>query len=166
MMKLHIQEETMTESPRTSDPADSIERHISIKADARRVYDLVSRPGWWINEGTITDNLVETVADVSTVTHAKYGSFRIRTVEERPPHYVAFRWLGGDQKNESLEAVPGTLVEFWIEESAGGGVTLRVLESGFSSLPVTEEQRRKNIEDNTEGWEQELAAAKTYVETR
>jgi len=157
----------MSQPPHDSSPEsspESIDRQIDIQAQSGRVYELVSRPGWWINEGEITENLVETVGDVSTVTHPKYGSFRIRTVEARPPHYVSFRWLGGDQANEALEAVPGTLVEFWIEERAEGGVTLRVLESGFSSLPVSEEQRRKNIEDNTEGWEQELAAAKAHVE--
>jgi len=71
--------------------------------------------------------------------------------------------LGGDQANEELD-VPGTLVEFWVEERQAGGVTLRVLESGFSTLPVTEEQRRKNVEDNTKGWEEELAAARAFVE--
>lgn len=143
---------------------DSIDRQVVIEADAQKVYELVARPGWWINEGSITDNLVETDGDVSTVTHPKYGSFRIRTVEARPPHYVSFRWLGGDQANEALEAVPGTLVQFWIEERPAGGVTLRVLESGFGSLPVSEEQRRKNVADNTEGWELELAAAKAHIE--
>lgn len=154
----------MTEAAPSTDTVDSIERSISIQADAGRVYELVSRPGWWINEGTITDNLVETVGDVSTVTHRTYGSFRIMTVAARPPHYVSFRWLGGDRANEALEAVPGTLVEFWIDEQPGGGVTLRVLESGFTSLPVSAEQRRKNIEDNTKGWEEELAAARAYSE--
>lgn len=142
---------------------DSIERSIDISADAERVFALVSRPGWWINEGAVVENIVETVGDVSTVTHAKYGEFRIRTVESRPPRYVSFRWLGGDLANEELD-VPGTLVEFWVEERQAGGVTLRVLESGFSTLPVTEEQRRKNVEDNTKGWEEELAAARAFVE--
>lgn len=143
---------------------DSIDRQIVIEADAQKVYELVARPGWWINEGSITDNLTSTEGDVSTVTHPKYGSFRIRTVEARPPHYVSFRWLGGDQANEALEAVPGTLVEFWIEERPAGGVMLRVLESGFGALPVSEEQRRRNVADNTEGWELELAAAKAHIE--
>jgi uncharacterized protein YndB with AHSA1/START domain len=149
----------------SSDLPDSIERSIDIGASAERVYELVARPGWWINEGAVTDNLVSTDGNVSTVTHAKYGSFRIRTVEQDPPRYVSFRWLGGDQANEALESVPGTLVEFWVEERAGG-VTLRVKESGFSALPVSDEKRRANIEANTTGWEEELKAAKTYVERR
>ena len=151
--------------PTSSNLPDSIERSIDINASAERVYELAARPGWWINEGAVTDNLVSTEGDVSTVTHAKYGSFRIRTVEQDPPRYVSFRWLGGDQANEALESVPGTLVEFWVEQRAGG-VTLRVKESGFSALPVSEEKRRANIEDNTSGWEEELRAAKTFVEGR
>lgn len=152
-----------TSSAGNTTAADSIERQIDIRADAARVFELVSRPGWWINEGVITDNVLESDGDVTTVTHPKYGSFRIRTIELRRPHYVSFRWLGGDKNNEELE-VPGTLVEFWIEDGSAGNVTLRVLESGFSTLPISEEERRKNIEDNTQGWEQELAAAKSHVE--
>ena len=152
-------------APGTSDLPDCIDRSISIDASAERVYQLVARPGWWINEGAVTDNLVSTDGDVSTVTHPKYGSFRIRTVEQDPPRYVSFRWLGGDPANEALDAVPGTLVEFWVEERAGG-VTLKVRESGFNELPVSEEKRRQNIEDNTSGWEEELRAAKVFVEAR
>ena len=149
----------------SSELPDSIERSIDINASASRVYELAARPGWWINEGAVTDNLVSTDGDVSTVTPAKYGSFRIRTVEQDPPRYVSFRWLGGDQANEALESVPGTLVEFRVEERTGG-VTLHVRESGFAALPVSDEKRRKNIEDNTTGWEEELRAAKTFVEGR
>jgi len=43
---------------------DSIERSIDISADAERVFALVSRPGWWINEGAVVENIVETVGDV------------------------------------------------------------------------------------------------------
>lgn len=141
---------------------DAIERQIEIAADQERVYALVSRPGWWINNGAITDNLVTTDGAVSVVNHAKYGEFRIRTEAARPPSYVAFRWLGGDQANEELDA-PGNLVEFWVEEGPGG-VTLRVRESGFASLPVPEERRRENYDDNLAGWQIELDAARSHLE--
>lgn len=143
----------------TYDPNDSIDKRITIQADAERVYALVSRPGWWIS-----DDILSTEGDVSHVGHQKYGTFRIRTVEARPPRYVSFRWMGGDQANEALTASPGTLIEFWIEELEGGGVSLRVVESGFSALPISEERRRKNIEENTTGWEEELAKAKALAE--
>ena len=142
---------------------DTIERSISINATAERVYALVSRPGWWINEGAITDNLVAVEGDISTVTHAKYGSFRIQSVKQDPPRYVAFRWLGGDSELEAGGGEPRNLVEFWVEERPGG-VTLRVRESGFQSLSPDETVRRRNYDANTEGWDQELEAARAYVE--
>jgi hypothetical protein len=135
----------------------------AVDADTERVNQLVARPGWWINEDTITDNLVATDGDISTVSHPEYGEFRIRTVAQEPPRYAAYRWLGGEPANEGLD-VPGTLVEFRVEGRAGGGVTLRVVESGFSGLPGTEEDRRKNHEDNSSGWELELEAARSFLE--
>ena len=38
------------------DPLDRIDRTIDIDASAERVWDLVTRPGWWINEGTVDDD--------------------------------------------------------------------------------------------------------------
>lgn len=142
---------------------DTIEKSIDIGASAQRVYDLVSRPGWWINEGSITENLVSAEGDVNTVTHPKYGSFRIQTVEQDPPRYVAFRWLGGDTELEGEGGAPKNLVEFWVEERPGG-VSLRVKESGFQALSPDEEVRRRNYEANLQGWDQELEAARAYVE--
>lgn len=149
--------------PQTPPVIDAIDRQIDIQATPERVYELVSRPGWWINEGAITDNRIASDGDVSTVTHAKYGEFRIRTVDADPPRYVSFRWLGGEPENEGKD-VPGTLVEFFVTANAAGGATLRVTESGFTTLPGTDEQRRKNYDDNSIGWNQELEAAKTHVE--
>ncbi|OSZ56735.1 ATPase, partial [Streptomyces pharetrae CZA14] len=56
------------------------------------------------------------------------------------------------------------LVEFWIDEREGGGVTLRVVESGFSSLADDPEAWLKEREGNDKGWLTELAAAKEFVE--
>jgi uncharacterized protein YndB with AHSA1/START domain len=131
---------------------DRIEREISIAASAERVWELIRRPGWWINEGTVEDHDVEEGSDVNVITHPVHGTFRIKTVALDAPRYAAFRWLGDD------ESAAGTLVEFWID-GAASGVTLRVSESGFDSLGVTEEERRKKYEGNTEGWLIELDAA-------
>lgn len=141
---------------------DRIERQIDIDADAQRVWDLVARPGWWINEGTIIDHEFDATSDINVIHHEKYGDFRIKTVALDPPHHAAFRWLPGDSDDTQPSAAGSTLVEFWLDERAGG-VTLRVVESGFASLNVTDEERRKNIDGNTEGWEIELAAARSYV---
>ena len=136
---------------------DRIERQVDIAASARRVWDLVSRPGWFINDGAVIDHGIERDGDLAVVRDPVHGPFRIRTEKLDPPGYAAFRWL-------SDEGDGSTLVEFWIEERDGGGVTLRVAESGFSSLGGSEAERRRRVEDNTQGWEIELGAARSYLD--
>jgi len=136
---------------------DRIERQVDIAAPALRVWDLVSRPGWFVNDGAVIDHAIEQDGDVSVVRDPVHGDFRVRTEKLDPPGYAAFRWLGGEEGGS-------TLVEFWIEELEAGGVTLRVAESGFSSLGGTETGRRRSIEENTRGWEEELGAARSFLD--
>ncbi|SDK12987.1 Uncharacterized conserved protein YndB, AHSA1/START domain [Nocardioides sp. YR527] len=145
---------------------DSISRQIHIDSSAEKVWSLITRPGWYVNDGTVldgSDTRVETADDgteVAVVTHPTMGDFRFRTVELDEPRYAAFRWLGTPIR----DVTEGTLVEFWIEESAGGGVTLKVLESGFSTLSEDPAVWLKEREGNDNGWAQELEVAKAYVE--
>ena len=147
---------------------DSIRRQIDIDASAEKVWSLITRPGWYVNDGTVLDDpdtRVET-ADVGTeiavVTHPTMGEFRFRTIELDEPRYAAFRWLGTPYR----DATEGTLVEFRIEDNPAGGVTLEVLESGFSTLSEDPAVWLKEREGNDNGWAQELEAAKTYIEAR
>ncbi len=141
---------------------DSISREIDIDAPAGRVWDLIARPGWYINDGTVeTQPDLRYEDDVAVVTDHT-GEFRFRTVQLDKPRYAAFRWLGTPFRAVS----EGTLVEFWIDERAGGGVTLRVVESGFSSLSEDPAVWLREREGNDRGWTQELAAAKSFVESR
>ncbi|MER6973273.1 ATPase [Nocardioides sp. NPDC000445] len=145
---------------------DSISRQIHIDSSAEKVWSLITRPGWYVNDGTVldgSDTRVETAEDgteVAVVTHPTMGDFRFRTVELDEPRYAAFRWLGTPFR----DVTEGTLVEFWIEESPGGGVTLKVLESGFSTLSEDPAVWLKERESNDNGWAQELEVAKAYVE--
>ncbi len=139
---------------------DRIEREIQIEAGAERVWRLIARPGWWINEGEVTDLPTEVNGEVSTVRHPTYGDFRIRTVELDEPRYAAYRWLSGP--GEADDDAASTLVEFWIRDQ-DGGVSLRVVESGFASLPGDDAARRRAFDENDEGWEQELRAARSHV---
>ena len=139
------------------DPLDRIDRSIEIDASAERVWDLVTRPGWWINEGSVDPDPDLRVDGATTVlAHPKYGEFLLETVESRPPSYIAYRW-----HEPAREA--STLVEFRIEPREGG-VTLWVAESGFSRLGKQREEWLQHREGNVEGWRQELGAAKAFVE--
>ncbi|MZD06871.1 ATPase [Streptomyces sp. SID5785] len=151
-------------TPAELDALDRIARRIDIDAPAERVWDLVARPGWYINDGVVEvePDLHRESDDVTVVRHPTLGEFRFRTVTLDRPRYAAFRWIGTPYRDE---ARPSTLVEFWIDERDEGGVTLRVVESGFSSLSDDPAVWLKEREGNDKGWSTELAAAKAFVET-
>lgn len=146
---------------------DSISRQIDIDATPARVWTLVCRPGWYVNDGVVDDEqdlryeTDESGCEIGVLTHPEMGEFRFRTVELDEPRYAAFRWMGTPWR----EPTEGTLVEFWIDERAGG-VTLRVKESGFSTLSEDPAVWLKEREGNDKGWSRELAAGKTWVEAR
>lgn len=135
-------------------------------ATAERVWALVTRPGWYVNDGTVYDDpdlrpeVDDEGREIAVLTHPSMGEFRFRVVELDEPRYAAFRWLGTPYR----PVTEGTLVQFWIEERAEGGVTLRVLESGFSTLSEDPAVWLKEREGNDQGWAQELAVGKAYVE--
>lgn len=154
------------------DVLDTIERSIDIDASAERVWQLISVPGWFINDGTIIEHEIRHEDGYVVVIDPVHGEFPLHTVKLDPPRYAAFRWFNiehadgpitgaADISGEDAGAAT-TLVEFWITEREGG-VTLRVLESGFASLSIDAEKRRLAVDNNTEGWEIELAAAKSYL---
>lgn len=139
---------------------DRIEREIAIAAPAARVWDLISEPGWYINDGAITADRVQGGDELNTVHDPVHGSFTFCTVALDEPRYAAFRWLADHDKPEG----PSTLVEFWIEEQADDSVLLRVAESGFASLPGDAAERRKRYDGNAEGWTFEMGLAKQLLE--
>ncbi|WP_370618761.1 ATPase [Mumia sp. Pv 4-285] len=142
---------------------DRIEQQIDIDAPADRVWVLVTVPGWYINDGSAyEEHEIERRGDVDLVHDRTHGTFAFRTVTLERPRYAAFRWISDHAAPEP--DAESTLVEFWIDERPGG-VTLRVAESGFASLGGTEDDRRKRLADNTEGWTIELAIARAYVES-
>ena len=154
----------MNDQTRTAvDPLDRIDQSIDIDATADTVFGLVSRPGWWITNGTVdADPDLRQEGDVTVLTHPEHGEFRLQTVAYEPPGYVAFRWhhrLPDDGVQRS------TLVEFRIEPRDGGGVALHVAESGFSRLHKPREQWLQDRAGNDKGWATELAAARTFVES-
>ncbi|WP_422647265.1 SRPBCC domain-containing protein [Actinoalloteichus caeruleus] len=147
--------------------ADRIERDILIEAPPRVVWDLVSEPGWWINGGEITPHEIQADGDARVlVRDPEHGVFAVETVDSRPHEYIAFRWYGGPSEAGRVAALgPGnsTLVEFLLRPVGTSSVRLRVVESGFAELDETALLRRRMLDDNTEGWRQELAALHRHV---
>jgi uncharacterized protein YndB with AHSA1/START domain len=139
---------------------DAIVREISIDATIDVVWELVSEPGWWINEGEIRSHRIEPAGDDRwNVTDEKHGDFLLEAVASDRPRSVAFRWLAPEGQAGNR---PDTVVTFTLDETEDGTL-VRVVESGFAAEPV-DESRRDAYQGNSEGWEIELAAAKAHLE--
>jgi uncharacterized protein YndB with AHSA1/START domain len=143
------------------DVPDEIVRSIRIEASAQAVYDLISEPGWFINDGEYREHDISVDGSTATVVDPVHGEFSIGIVELDPPRRAVYRWLGGEAG--SLEDHPANTVEFTIEP-VGDGVELTVRESGFAAISADAAQRRRTFEENSKGWIEELGVAKARVE--
>ena len=153
----------------SSNVSDTIERDVFIAAPAEKVWELVSVPGWWINDGTIDLNTVERLADDRAVVHhPDAGGLAVERLEAEAPRTATFRWLVSGAEGRRPDAAEDqflyTRVTFTLT-SEPGGTRLAVTESGFATAAMDEKARRRAHADNSEGWEIELDAARAYLET-
>ena len=83
------------------------------------------------------------------------------TPRVEPPSVFSYRWA------RDTDTEPGdgnsTLVEFTLTE-VFAGTLLRVVETGFASLHVSDHEQDKAVQENTDGWIAELAELKEYAE--
>ncbi|MFI8219608.1 SRPBCC domain-containing protein [Streptomyces sp. NPDC085932] len=141
---------------------DRIERETLIAAPLDRVWTLVAQPGFWVADKASLPGTVAREGESMVVKHPEHGDFPIRVEKVRPPTYLSYRWTSAFP-GEELRENNSTLVEFTLTEE-GEGTRLRVVESGFEALAGSEELRRRNLEDHTEGWPLELEALRTRAE--
>jgi uncharacterized protein YndB with AHSA1/START domain len=140
---------------------DRIEREITIDAPVERVWALVTEPGWWVGEGEESGKTRRHEGGLDVI-ESRHGSFPVRVEALEPTTYVAYRWASGFPGQIPAEG-NSTLVEFWLTEK-DGGTLVRVAESGFASLAVTDEVRDGSIEGNTKGWAQQCELLRTRSE--
>ncbi|HZR49211.1 MAG TPA: SRPBCC domain-containing protein [Streptosporangiaceae bacterium] len=146
---------------------DRIEQDIMIAAPPERVWALVAQPGFWVipDGGTIAapGELAEAREGSHTVSeHPGYGSYPVIVVRSDPPRYIAYRWASAFPGQEPGQG-NSTLIEFTLSPE-GAATRLRVTESGFARLTASEVQRRKALDDNTEGWAKILQLARGHIE--
>ncbi len=131
---------------------DSIEREIVIAAKPAKVWPLVAEPGFWATDDETVHGTMAEEGQTLVVTHSEHGEFPLRVEKVDPPHYLAYRWVSAFP-GEELREDNSTLVEFTLTPE-GDGTRLRVVESGFATLPTSDENRRNVVKDHTGGWEQ------------
>jgi uncharacterized protein YndB with AHSA1/START domain len=143
---------------------DSIEREVVIEAPVDRVWELVTKAehlGRWFGDAGAEVDLRP--GGALELRWAEHGTSRARVEAVEPPRLFAFRWAPFKDPG-GVDPADGnsTRVEFTLSQE-GDGTRLRVVESGFESLATSVEQRRKNLEGNTEGWQMELGELQEYA---
>jgi hypothetical protein len=139
---------------------DRIEQRITVRAAQDKVWQLVTRPGWWL-PGSAAEP-ARAAGRVSVGYGGDPRPYVIDVVRVEPPGYASFRWasaFGG------AEPAPGTatLVEFYLRP-VGDEVGVTVVESGFTSLDLPESLRESEWRGNLGGWQYELAGLRTRAE--
>jgi uncharacterized protein YndB with AHSA1/START domain len=140
---------------------DSIERELILPAPPERVWTALTRAdqlsAWFGTEASVDLRPGGEVTFRWDGSTGPRGATRgvIETVE--PPNRFAFRW------QPSQDSVQTTRVEFTLEPHPDG-TRLRLVESGFASLPP--ELRGGCHESNTAGWQRELDELALYLAAR
>ncbi|ETK32981.1 SRPBCC domain-containing protein [Microbispora sp. ATCC PTA-5024] len=139
-----------------------IEREILIAAAPEKVWPLVVEPGFWATDDETTHGTVATQGESLVARHSEHGDFPVRVEKVDPPTYVAYRWVSAFP-GEELREENSTLVEFTLTPE-GDGTRLRVVESGFATLPTSDENRHNVVKDHIPGWDHCLAALAARAE--
>ena len=139
---------------------DRIEQRVTVRAPLDAVWQLVTRPGWWL-PGSKADP-----ARGPGRATVEYGDdnrpYVIDVVRVEPQGYISYRWasaFGGAAPAPSRS----TLVEFYLRPS-GDEIGVTVVESGFESLDLPDALREDEWKGNMGGWQYEMARLRTRVE--
>lgn len=141
---------------------DRIEREIMIAAPVERVWEVVTRAehvGAWFGDAGAEIDLRPGGAMV--VRWKQYGVYHCVVEKVEPPRLFSFR--GASTPDTDTRDGNSTRVELTLEP-ADGGTRLRVVESGFDTLDVSPDERRKQYDGNVEGWSIKLPELRDYAE--
>lgn len=141
---------------------DRIERDTLIEASLERVWSLVSVPGFWVaDEASVAGTMAREGASL-IAKNPNLGEVSVRVEKVDPPTYVAYRWASAFP-GEELRQDNSTLVEFTLS-TEGGKTRLRVVESGFAALRMSEGRRDQTVQFNSDGWPQVFDVIKSHAE--
>jgi uncharacterized protein YndB with AHSA1/START domain len=138
---------------------DAIERAIVIDAPPDVVWSILTEAqhlaGWFSDEAEID---LRPGGRLLLTWHGE-GSYegRVETVE--PPRLFAFRW---QTRENEFSDTNSTLVVMTLEAEPPG-TRLRVVESGFATLPWPDDVRARYADENEKGWVTELGELRDYV---
>lgn len=145
-----------------------IEKHIHLRAPRSRVWRALTSSeefGAWF--GAKLQGPFHAKAAVSgpiTIPGFSHLTLHLQIERIEPESYFSYRWHPhAVDATVDYSSEPMTLVEFRLEDAAGGGTTLSVVESGFERIPL--ERRAKAFEMNDGGWAAQMENIARYVAT-
>jgi uncharacterized protein YndB with AHSA1/START domain len=140
---------------------DLIEREVLIEASRERVWAVLTDPkhiaGWFGDKAEMDPR----PGGKAAFGWSEHGTFHAVVQRADPPGFLSYRWAR-DIDTQPAEG-NSTLVEFSLTEIFAGTL-LRVVETGFANLHASEAEQDKAVQENTEGWQSELAELKEYAE--
>jgi len=157
----------MTDTRQSQQTTNAIEKQIFLRAPRARVWRALTDArefGMWF--GVSLDDPIEAGKWVSgRITHPGYEHVRFQMLVERmdPEVLFAYRWHPyAIEPDVDYSREPMTLVEFRLEDAAGG-TTLTLVESGFDRVP--RDRRAEAFRMNEQGWTQQMENIRRHVET-
>jgi len=147
---------------------DRIEKHMVLRAPRARVWralTIAEQFGAWFRvnlEGEFAAG--ETIRGRLVIPGYEHVTLEMLVERIEPEHYFSYRWhpYAVDPKAD-YSAEPTTLVEFSLEEQAGG-TALTIIESGFDRIPLS--RRAEAFRMNDRGWASESEKLARYVEAQ
>jgi uncharacterized protein YndB with AHSA1/START domain len=141
---------------------NQVEREIVIAAPIERVWAILTEPmhfrAWFAFDGAEIDLRPGGMMVMNWKEHGRF----LGTVERvEPPHLFSFR--GSRLPDDEPREGNATLVEFTLTPS-GDGTLLRVVESGFRDLQISEDEQASAVAGNVQGWIGALSELTAYVE--
>jgi len=144
---------------------DRIERETVIDAPVEGVWEILTEAehlGRWFGDAGAEIDLRPGGRFVLQWTEHPTAQGRVEQVD--PQRFFSYRWIsdlfpGATEPDEGNS----TLVEFTLS-AEGERTRLRVVESGFSLLDSSEEERKERFEGNREGWRIKLGDLEQHAQ--
>jgi uncharacterized protein YndB with AHSA1/START domain len=151
-----------TDKPQTT---DRIEKRFEVKAKRSRVWRAISDAGefgaWFGMQLDRPFAAGATVRGALTLPGYEHISLEIQVERIEPERYFSYRWHPYPMNPKvDYSAEPTTLVEFRLEEAAGGTAVM-ITESGFDRLPSS--RRAEAFRMNDAGWTGQSKKLASYV---
>ena len=155
-----------TEQPRSAATTDRIEKRVELRAPRSRVWRAIadaSQFATWFHV-KLDGAFAEGATTRGQITERGYEHLKIEMQVQRiePERYFAYRWHPYPiDPQVDYSAEPTTLVEFTLEETAGGSTALTIVESGFDRIPRA--RRAEAYRMNDGGWSGQIKNLEKYV---